>query len=140
MAFVKGKSGNAKGRPKGIIDKRTEYRKLFQSKAPELIEKAIEMALEGDSASMRLCMERIAPAIKAQDLPITLPDLDTPESLPSKGDIILKALGSGQLTPGEASTILTSLANQAKLIETDDLLNVLKNWSPYEHKNPCGKT
>jgi len=36
--------------------------------------------------------------------------------------VILKALVSGQLTPNKASTLLTSLANQAKLIETDDLI------------------
>jgi len=76
MAFEKGRSGNVKGRPKGIIDKRTEYRQLFQAKAPKPIEKVIEMALEGDPASMRLCIERIAPAIKAQDSLVAIPNLD----------------------------------------------------------------
>jgi len=121
MAFKKGESGNAKGRPKGIIDKRTEYRQLFQAKAPELIEKAIGMALDGDTASMRLCIERIAPTLKSQDTATTIPNLEKAESLTEKGNVILNTLGSGRLTPSEASSILSALANQAKLSEIDDL-------------------
>ena len=121
MAFEKGRSGNAKGRPKGITDKRTEYRQLFQAKAPDLIKRAIELALEGDLAALRLCIERIAPALKSQDTAVTIPKLGKAESLTDKGDAILKTLGAGQLTPNEASTILAALASQAKLVELTDL-------------------
>ena len=59
--FKKGQSGNLAGKPKGAKDKRTEFRELLRSHAPELIKKVIEQALNGDLTAMKLRLDRIIP-------------------------------------------------------------------------------
>ena len=63
--FEKGKSGNPAGRPKGIQDKRVEMRALLEPYAPSLIEKAVQLALEGDTTALKLCVEQDCPIYQA---------------------------------------------------------------------------
>ena len=65
MTFKAGKSGNPQGRPKGSKDKRTELRALLEPHAPALVEKAVQMALDGDTVALKLCLDRIIPAMRA---------------------------------------------------------------------------
>lgn len=61
--FYKGMpSANPKGRPKGSLNKYTELsRTLMSERGPEIVEKVIEMALEGDRTCLKMCMDRILP-------------------------------------------------------------------------------
>ena len=50
------------GRPRGSRNKATlAMEALLQEGADQLINKAMAMALEGDTAAMRLCLARILP-------------------------------------------------------------------------------
>jgi hypothetical protein len=70
--FKKGQSGNPNGRPTGSRNKATMLaekifdEKLFgeDRKADAIITKAIELAENGDTACIRLCLDRIAPPRK----------------------------------------------------------------------------
>lgn len=64
MTFKKGISGNIQGRPKGIVDKRIELRSLLVPHAEALVNKAVELALAGDSNALRLCIDRLIPKAK----------------------------------------------------------------------------
>ena len=67
MSYKKGRSGNAKGRPKGTPDRRTL---LFQELVPhgdQLISKAVAMALNGDSQMPALCINKLVPNPKSVD-------------------------------------------------------------------------
>ena len=67
--MVKGKSLNPNGRPKGSVNKYTALsRELMSTKGPEIVEKVIEMALEGDRTCLKMCMDRILPTTKAVEL------------------------------------------------------------------------
>jgi hypothetical protein len=68
MPYTKGQSGNPSGRPPGIKDRRVKTRELFESRKTELIEKAIDLALGGDTQALRMCLDRIVPPIK--DAPV----------------------------------------------------------------------
>ncbi|CAJ0691643.1 hypothetical protein KXR69_16090 [Ralstonia holmesii] len=52
MAFQKGQSGNPAGKPKGAKDKRTALRELLQPHAEQLVQKAVKLALDGDTTAL----------------------------------------------------------------------------------------
>jgi hypothetical protein len=117
--YRKGESGNPKGRPPGIKDKRTQYRKLLEPHVEELVAKAVELALDGDTTALRLCLERITPPIKAKDETINIGKLEG--TLAEQGQAIIAAVGTGTISPTEAATMLGALASQARIREGDEL-------------------
>ena len=119
MAFKKGESGNPDGRPKGSKDKRTQYRELFEPHADGLIEKVIEMALAGDTTCLKMCLDRLVSPFRAMNVTVTLDDIEG--TLREKGEKIIHAMGKGELSPSDASSMLSTLAAQARIIEIDDL-------------------
>lgn len=105
--WKKGESGNYNGRPINIEDKRTSLRKLLEPHAEKLIEKAVELALNGDPHALRLCLERLIPRAKDEPVDLYLPkDLTKGESLITIGANILKALERHNITPEQAKTLL----------------------------------
>ena len=79
MAESKRKAGNPNfpkgmkplegvGRPKGSVNKYTALaRELMSNKSPEIVEKVIEKAMEGDVHCLKMCLDRILPVHKAVD-------------------------------------------------------------------------
>jgi len=83
-ALVKGVVLNPSGRPKGSVNKYTALsRELMTTKGPEIVEKVIEMALEGDRTCLKMCMDRILPTTKAVEL----------RSSEGKGNIVINVGG-----------------------------------------------
>ncbi|MBX9903968.1 MAG: hypothetical protein K2Y31_06380 [Burkholderiales bacterium] len=119
MRYKKGHSGNPAGRPVGIRDKRTVLRAFLEPHAGDLIGKAIERALEGDTTALRICIDRLLPPVKAKDSPVELPSHD--QSLADQGRAVLAALCRGEITPSEATAVMQAVAAQARIIEIDAL-------------------
>jgi polyhydroxyalkanoate synthesis regulator phasin len=120
MSFKKGKSGNPAGRPKGIADKRTALRALLVPHAEKLIDMAVSLALAGDTAALRICIDRLIPPIKAKDAAVAMPGLKG--GLSEQGQEVLSELAAGRLTPDEASTVMQTVAAQARIVEVDELV------------------
>jgi hypothetical protein len=60
------KSLNPDGRPKGSMNKFTVLsRELMSTKGPEIVQKVVDLALEGDRTCLKMCMDRIIPTTKA---------------------------------------------------------------------------
>ncbi|WP_434108015.1 DUF5681 domain-containing protein [Paraburkholderia caffeinilytica] len=119
MRFKKGESGNPAGKPRGAKDKRTELRELLQPHAAKLVEKAVELALSGDTTALRICLERCMPAIKTKDAPISISGLTG--SLAEQGQAVLSAMAGGEITPDEANSVLAAIAAQVRIVEVDEL-------------------
>ena len=87
--FKKGVSGNPISRPKGSRNLATiRADELFEQmlfgedkKADAIIAKTISMAEQGDTACIRLCLDRIAPPRKDRPVRFTLPEM---RGLPSR--------------------------------------------------------
>jgi NAD(P)-dependent dehydrogenase (short-subunit alcohol dehydrogenase family) len=59
---------NPAGRPKGTVNKYTALaRELMSDKSPEIVDKVISKALEGDVHCLKMCLDRILPVHKAVD-------------------------------------------------------------------------
>lgn len=117
--FKKGQSGNPAGKPRGAKDRRTALRELLQPHASELVQKAVELALAGDTTALRICIDRIIPAIKAKDAPVSVSGLTG--SLAEQGQAVLNALAAGSVTPDEANAVMAAIGAQVRIVEADEL-------------------
>lgn len=109
--FTKGKSGNPAGRPKGITDKRTELANLLLPNAEKLVNKAIELALNGDPQALRLCIERLIPKATNETMIISLPELD-PTNTNAASEIgaeIVKAFSGKQIGFDQVKNLISVL-------------------------------
>lgn len=86
--FKSGFSPNPKGRPKGSPDRRSEFRALFESKGKEVIEKCIQMAIDGNETCMRLVIDRLCARLRE-------------EGDKTEGQTVLEMLQSGKLILAE---------------------------------------
>ena len=119
MGWAKGVSGNPAGRKKGIPDRRTQARELFAEHKDGLIATAIRLAMGGDATALRLCLDRVVPALKPTGPSVLLPAL--PRDLAGQGQRVMAHVAAGELSPDEAATIMGSLAALARITEISDL-------------------
>src|SRR3712207_6078652 len=114
-------AGNA-GRPKGVRNKATvAMEALLDGEAEALSRKAVELALEGDTTALRLCMDRIAPPRKDRPVPFTLPSLTSARDAVTASAALLEAVASGDLTPIEAGELSKLVANYVEALKTSDI-------------------
>src|SRR4029077_19494962 len=120
--FQKGQSGNPAGRPRGSRNATTvAMEMLLDGQAEALTQKAIDLALAGDMAALRLCLDRILPPRKDSPVAFDLPEMKTlNDAVPAMGALV-KAVGQGDLTPTEAAELTKMVQAFAKIIETAEL-------------------
>jgi len=69
------------GRPRGARHKTTQaVLALMEGEGEALTRKAVELALTGDRAALRLCLDRIAPCPKDTPISFDLPSLSDAQS------------------------------------------------------------
>jgi hypothetical protein len=119
MAFVKGQSGNPAGRPKGIINQ-LKLRQSIAREIPEILAAMVKAAKGGDTTAARLLLDRVLPALKPTDQPVTMPL--TGADLGSDGREIIAAVGASIVTPEQAGRLLAGLGSLARIVEVDELL------------------
>lgn len=93
------------GRPAGARHKATlAAEALLDGEAEALTRKAIEAALGGDGAALRLCMDRIVPPRRERPVRFTLPPLKSADDGASAMAAITAAVAEGELSLGEAES------------------------------------
>ena len=126
--FEKGRSGNPNGRPEGSRNKATILAQaLFDGQAEELIQKCVQMALDGDSTAMRLCIERLVPSRKDRPVNLDLPQMDCVEDTVNAMAVISSGVADGELTPSEGQALSGMVENYRKAIETSELEERISN-------------
>jgi hypothetical protein len=119
--FKSGQSGNPGGRPKGSLNKATlASQALLDGEAEALTRKVVELAKDGNSLALRLCLERILPPRKDRPITFTIPQLEGAQDLPQALKAILEAVAQGEITPGEGHTLTAMLDAYRKGLETVD--------------------
>src|SRR4030095_14845471 len=117
--FRKGRSGNPSGKPRGTRHKATmAVQALLEGEAEALTRKCIDLAKEGDTTALRLCMERLAPAVKSRAVNLTLPAIETAADILKAQAATIGAMANGDSTPDEAVTIANVLEAKRRAIET----------------------
>ena len=104
--FQKGQSGNPHGRPAGSRNAATlACEALLEGQAEALTQKAVELALAGDTIALRLCMERLCPVRKDRLVSFPLPPINTARDAANVAAAVTEAVAAGQITPSEAGEI-----------------------------------
>jgi len=117
--FKQGQSGNPKGKAKGCRNKATlATLSLLEGEAEKITRKAIDLALQGDMAAIKLCLERICPPQKHRPLKASLPRLESVQDILKAQADIIEQTTMGLLNIEEASALSGLIEVQRKLIET----------------------
>ena len=118
--FKKGKSGNPAGRPQGSRNKATlAMERLLSGEADRLTQKAVDLAMKGDTTALRLCLERLCPPRKDWPVTFDLPPMKVPADAVAAMSALLAAVAQGEVSPGEAQTIATVIEAQRRVIECE---------------------
>jgi hypothetical protein len=125
--FKKGVSGNPSGKPRGTLAKTTQIAQaLVDGQSAELIQKAVELALGGDTTCIRILVDRILPPRKERPVEVDLPALEGAADLPATAAAIIQAGASGELTPSETSTLIGALVGYGKAVDLADFARRLE--------------
>lgn len=120
--FKPGQSGNPAGKAKGTRNHTTRaLEALLDGEAAALTRKAIELAQDGDTVALRLCLDRLLPPRKDRPITFDLPPVETADDLPKATGAIVSAVAAGELTPSEAAEISKTLDVHVRAIEATDL-------------------
>jgi hypothetical protein len=110
------------GRPKGSRNKTTIAAEvLLDHEAEAITRKAIELAIAGDLAAIRLCMDRCCPPRKDRPTPFDLPKLECAADASAALAVIVKAVAAGDLTPSDAAELTKLVENFARVLSVTDI-------------------
>ena len=122
MTFKPGQSGNPDGRPKGVRNRATiAAEQLLDGEAAALTRKAIDLAKQGDTTALRLCIERILPARKGRPVLFDMPRIETVADSVKATAAIASAVADGELSPMEAAELIKVVDAYTRAVETADL-------------------
>jgi len=95
------------GRPRGARNRTTmAVLELLDGQAEALTQRAVELALAGDTTALRLCLDRIAPPRKDAPVQFSLPRMASAQDAAEAAGAVLQAVSEGELTPLEAVQIM----------------------------------
>lgn len=120
--FREGVSGNPSGRPKGTRNRSTLLAQaLLEDEAAGLVQKAIDLAKQGDAATLRLCIERLIPRRLERAIEFEMPAISDPKDAVAALSRITEGVARGELTAGEAASLVSLVDASVKAIEVLEL-------------------
>jgi hypothetical protein len=124
--FAKGVSGNPAGRPAGSRNPATEIAQaLLDGEADALTRKCVELALEGDRAMMKLCLERIVPR-RGRAVRLEMPEIASATDIAPAMNAIARAVSAGAVTPYDGAELSRIVETRVRALEVADFERRLK--------------
>jgi len=125
--FPKGQSGNPAGRPRGSTNRATRAAELLlDGEAAALSRKAVEMALAGDAAALRLCLDRTVAPRRERSVELPLPAINSAADILGAIKAVAGAVGRGAITPGEGFALSQMIESFLRAIDASDFDNRLR--------------
>ena len=119
------KPGNTygKGRPQGSRNKATvAAANIFENEAGTIARRAVDMALDGNSAMVKLIIERILPVKRS--VPVKLPDMPVVTGVADGSKLtayVLNEVAKGRLSPVDAEVVSRSCERHLRALQVSDL-------------------
>jgi hypothetical protein len=106
------------GKPKGSRHKATQAAQaLFDGEAEALTRQAVKMALNGDTAALRLCLERIVPLRREATVSFELPQMERAKDTAEAARAVLAAVASGEMTLSEGNRLMVMVEAYRRALE-----------------------
>ena len=94
---------------------------MIDGRGPELVRTALDLAASGDTAMLRLCIERLVAARKDSPVRVELPEIKGASDLPSATQAVLESVARGELSPSEAAAVAGLIEGHRRNLETSNL-------------------
>lgn len=117
--FVKGQSGNMKGRPAGKTAG-VKLRQAIEQQASGILQVVIDAAFGGDLQACSLLLGKVIAPLKAVTPHVELADASG-KTLAEQGATVIQAVLNGSVAPDVGVMLLNGLASQARIVETTEL-------------------
>ncbi len=135
--FLRGRSGNPAGRPRGCRDHATRAaRLLLAGEGEALTRKAVELALAGDPAALRLCLERILGPCRERAVEFEMPAIGGAADLAGAMAAVVGAAAQGTVTPREAAQLGRVVDSYVRAVEATEFDRRLKALEAADAKAP----
>jgi len=109
------------GKPKGARHKATlAVQSLLDGSTEALTQKAVDMALEGDTTALRLCLERICPARKDMPVIFDLPEMNNSGDVLKAASAVLASVANAELTPIEGASVMALVESYRRTLEVTE--------------------
>src|SRR4051812_9391927 len=117
MVWKPGQSGNPAGRKPGSRNRASQMLEtLLDGQAEALVQKAVELALQGNPAMLKMCLERLAPAPRGPSVQLDLGSIEDSYDLFFAQVRVLKALAAGQISVAEAAGVTKIIESTKALL------------------------
>ena len=117
---MKGGAREGAGRKKGS-GQAAHYRAMLEPHAEGLIQQVVDLAKSGDMAALKLCFDRLCAPLRPTDRLITIEGMEGCTAISAQGELILVNVANGEITPSEASNLMSAISSQARILEVDEL-------------------
>jgi hypothetical protein len=118
--FKPGQSGNPRGRPKGLIEKRKRVTDALLKDAEEIAKVLSGLGVAGDVQAAALVLARAVPVLKPIDAPITF-KLDKNLSLSKQAESVIYAISQGEMNVDQGMRIIDSLLKLVDIRALDEM-------------------
>jgi len=121
MQFQKGQSGNPAGRPRGSRNQASiRLQEMLEQSAEGLFNKAVELAMAGNIAALRLCLEPLLPTHRNDALFCQMPPLAKAADAVAAIAGIASAALAGEVTADEAAKLTKVMSLYVKALEANE--------------------
>jgi len=129
--FLKGQSGNPKGKAKGTKNKVTlAAESLLSGELENICRRLIQEALSGNMQAVKMILDRILPIRRDCNVTLDIPVLHTPADAIQSMALITQAVMRGEISPGEGESLSKVIEIHVRTIELHDhekRLNLLES-------------
>jgi len=122
MPFLPGQSGNPAGRKKGVRTRKAALiESLFESEVEAVGKKTLELALGGDTAALKIVVDRLCPAPRGRRIQFRIPSITGAHDVVRALNAVMRAVGNGVLTIDEGAALSAVIETSARAVEFADL-------------------